>query len=334
MSNHNKKPITIQELTSKAGKASVAGLTKEQRKVRATKASHARKYYKDLPQITHSGEIIIGDKKISCAVVSDGRRVISQSSVYEILGRTKPNSRMAQKSKKDLLPDFIGSNSLKPFIPKELTVGACLVKCQKKTGGLFNGYEASLLPDICEIYLKARDAGALNVQQQHIAMQCDIVIRALSKVGLVALIDESSGYQKERERDALQNILRKYIQEEFRPWTKRFPDVFFDLYKKMYGIKTKALCPSHIGHFINRIYKEMGPGILDELRKVNPIDCNGKRKSTHHQHFTENIGVKLLDRKILQTITLMRVADNKDDFSKLACKLTKQELDDIDSLTF
>lgn len=197
MSNSTKKPLTIQELTSKAGKASVAGLTKEQLKARATKASHARKCYKDLPQITHSGELTIGDKKISCAVLSDGRRVVSQNSIYEIMGKALPNVRTRKKGEIGLLPSFIASNNLKPFINRELSTEACVVKCQKKSGGLFNGYEASLLPDICEIYLKARDAGALNIQQQHIAIQCDIVIRSLSKVGLISLIDESSGYQKE-----------------------------------------------------------------------------------------------------------------------------------------
>jgi len=318
MPDYIKKPLTIQELASKAGKASVANLTKEQLKERATKASHARKCYKDLPKITHPGEIIIGDKKISCGVLSDGRRVISQSSIYEILGRTKPNSRMAQKSKKDLLPDFIGSNSLKPFIPKELTGGACLVKCQKKTGGLFNGYEASLLPDICEIYLKARDAGALNVQQQHIAMQCDIVIRALSKVGLVALIDESSGYEREKERNELQTLLTKYISAELLPWTRRFPQKFFDAYKKMYDIDKGARCPSHIGHLINsHIYKELAPGVLNELRKVNPIEENGKRKHTHHQFLTDDIGVDALQKQLIEVTTLMKVSENKEQFESL-----------------
>ncbi len=47
---------------------------------------------------------------------------------------------------------------------------------------------------------------------------------AFAKTGLVAVIDEVTGYQYDRERDELQKLLSAYISEELMPWTKRFPD--------------------------------------------------------------------------------------------------------------
>lgn len=318
MSDIIKKPLTVQELTSKAGKASVAKFTKEELRERATRASHARKCYKDLPKITHSGEIVIGKKTISCAVLEDGRRIINQTSMQEILGRSRPNARTRKKGEKDLLPAFLAFNSLKPFIPSDLDSRTCLIKCQKKSGGLFIGYEASFLPDVCEIYLKARDAGSLNAQQKHIASQCDVVIRALSKVGLTALIDESSGYQAERERDDLQKLLSKYISEELLPWTRRFPQQFFDAYKKMYSIPKESGCPSHVGCLINsHVYSELAPSILDELKEKNPKGENGRRKHTHHQFLTEDIGIDALQKQLIEVTTLMKVAKDKDHFKEL-----------------
>lgn len=50
---------------------------------------------------------------------------------------------------------------------------------------------------------------------------------ALAKVGVVALVDEATGYQTVRQRDELQRLLSKYIAEELQPWAKRFPDEFY-----------------------------------------------------------------------------------------------------------
>lgn len=318
MSDSIKKPLTIKELTSKAGKASVSGLTKEQLKERAAKASHARKCYQHLPKATHSGELVIGLKKVKCAVLDDGRRVISQVSMYEILGRARPNSNSRKKGEKDLLPDFLAFNSLKPFITNELNNGACVVKYKKRSGSIANGFEASLLPDVCEVYLKARDAGILNVQQKHIAEECDIVVRALAKVGLIALIDASTGYEKEREHDELQKLLSKYISDELLPWTRRFPQKFFDAYKKMYKIPNESGIPSHIGCFINsHIYGELAPGVLDGLKEKNPKEDNGRRKHTHHQFLTEDIGVDALQKQLIEVTTLMKISRDKKHFKEL-----------------
>lgn len=39
----------------------------------------------------------------------------------------------------------------------------------------------------------------------------NIIIRSVAKVGIVALVDEVTGYQYEREKDELQKILKAYI---------------------------------------------------------------------------------------------------------------------------
>ena len=37
------------------------------------------------------------------------------------------------------------------------------------------------------------------------------IIRSVAKVGIVALVDEATGYQYEREKDELQKILKAYL---------------------------------------------------------------------------------------------------------------------------
>jgi len=54
----------------------------------------------------------------------------------------------------------------------------------------------------------------LSPRQKIIADQCEILVRSFAKVGIIALVDEATGYQYEREKAELQVILKTYISEE------------------------------------------------------------------------------------------------------------------------
>jgi P63C domain len=89
------------------------------------------------------------------------------------------------------------------------------------------GFEAQLLPQICDVWLKARDANALTKIQMPVAQRVDILMRGLAHVGIIALVDEATGYQNVRARTALEEILEAFVAKEFRKWAKRFPDDFY-----------------------------------------------------------------------------------------------------------
>ncbi|HGN3509251.1 TPA: hypothetical protein ACKSJL_004093, partial [Providencia stuartii] len=58
-----------------------------------------------------------------------------------------------------------------------------------------NGYEASILVDICDAFMQARKEIDLSPRQSIIAEQCEMLIRSFAKVGIISLIDEATGYQ-------------------------------------------------------------------------------------------------------------------------------------------
>ena len=60
-------------------------------------------------------------------------------------------------------------------------------------GGIAFGYPATILADICDVVLAARQAGELQKQQEHIAQQCEILVRGFARVGIIALVDEATG---------------------------------------------------------------------------------------------------------------------------------------------
>ena len=65
-----------------------------------------------------------------------------------------------------LLPVFLTSERLKPFINNGNNAGALLKPIQYVDGNrIITGYDARILPVVCDIWLKAREAGALQKQQ-------------------------------------------------------------------------------------------------------------------------------------------------------------------------
>ena len=258
--------------------------------------------------------LVIGDIEIPCYVLADETRVLSQGGFLQSIGRSRtPKAGTGGISNVDELPFFLRSARLRPFISKELIMSTHPIIFRLTSGQITVGYNALLLPQICEVYLGARAAGRLRQSQQHIARRAEILIRGLATVGIIGLVDEATGYQQIRERRALAIILEEFIAKELQPWTKTFPYEFYTEiarlkeWPEIYSIKR----PSVIGHYTNDIvYARIAPGLLEELRSVNPTLPTGSRKNRHHQWFTPDLGHPRLKEHLAAVIALMRAAPN------------------------
>jgi hypothetical protein len=266
---------------------------------------------------THEGVLKIGAQMIPCAVLENGCRVLSYHQTVLALGRTVGGGTGYANSKKDKkndlvnTPYFLASRRLKPFISKQLSIRSKKVeKYIQKHGGIAHGIKAELLPAICEVWLRARDANALHYKQIQIAKQAEIIIRGLAHVGIIALIDESTGYQETRGRRALSRILEAYLTDQWSAWSKTFPDEFYEELFRLRGetcLLETSHKPSYIGHLTNEIvYSRLAPGVLQELSKLNPRNRNGHRSRKYHQHLTKNFGYCRLKEHLAQVIFLMR----------------------------
>jgi hypothetical protein len=178
-----------------------------------------------------------------------------------------------------------------------------------------------VLPKICEIFLDAREAKALLPSQMNTAKQSEILIRGLATVGIIALVDEATGYQEIRDRIALRKILDKYITDEWAKWTKTFPDEF---YKELFRLKgvpyppsAGSKKPSYVGHWTNDVvYSRLAPGVLRELKKQVPRMPGGSRKRKFHQHLTPEVGHPALKDHLSKVIFLMRGFNKWSDFKR------------------
>jgi hypothetical protein len=263
--------------------------------------------------------LTIGEIEIPCYVLEDGRRVLVQTSMIDSLDMSRGGSN---KSGGDRLAKFTAGKGINPYISADLSDRTRNpIKFRTPRGAIAYGYEATALADICEAVLQARADGRLQLQQEHIAKRCEILMRGFARVGIIALVDEATGFQEVRARRALEQILEKFISDELLKWAKMFPDEFYQQLARLRGLHYSEIAtkrPAYIGHLTNDIvYERLAPGILKELKDITPKDDMGRRKHKYHQRLTEDIGNPRLREHLWAVIALMRASSNWRNFYSL-----------------
>lgn len=262
----------------------------------------------------YSGTLSLGDIELNCFVTGDGERFISGRSMTGAIGMKGRGQGMAR----------ISTNStLKPFMSNDLIVAIeNPVRIIGKTPKPVHGYRAEILADLCDALLEARKEKALITEQEiRYGQYAELLVRGFARVGIVALVDEATGYQEIRAKDALQAILDKYLRKEFAAWAKRFPD---DFYREIFRLREwnwnaiSAARPRVVGRYTNDIvYARLAPGILDELRSLNPKQEDKGRARKHHQYLTDDIGHPALAQHLHAVIGLMRASSTWGQFKTM-----------------
>lgn len=260
----------------------------------------------------YTGILRIADVELNCAVLNDGRRIIKHSDVFKALGRDpRGNARLPDT------PSFMDAQNLQPFISDELNSVKKKIQYIDIDGKQVEGFDAIIIPLVCELYMLADESGAITYKnQKQTAHQASIIIRSLAKVGIVALVDEATGYQNVRKAEALEEILNYYIADELISWTKTFPDEFYEQIFRLKNWEWNTFNrPGVVGRYTNDIvYDRMAVGLVDKLKELNPRDDKGLTKNRDHQHLSVDQGRKALEMHLHGVIGLMRASDTWEDF--------------------
>ena len=315
-----------QKVTGRAagGKARSEKMTPEERSVSASKAARAKAEMSKMPKATHFGVLKISDIEIPCAVLEDGTRIFSESGVTDAIlgGRSGASKRLKKQAEESgaLLPVFVAPGQLKPFISNELMNGPFSPISYISGGKVVTGFDAQVLPSACDVWLNARQAGALQKQQMDKAQKAEILMRSLANVGVIALVDEATGYQKDRAKNALAEILEKFVAKELQPWVKTFPAGYYEHLFRLYGIKfppegKPQWRPSFFGHITNNVvYDRIAPELLPELKK---LATKAERKARLHQCLTTDIGYPKLREHLASIVTLLKISSTPEQFKSL-----------------
>lgn len=303
---------------ARGGKERARRMTPEERRESARRAANARwsEQVTDVVCGSPDQPLRIGDIEIECYVLEDDTRVLTQASFLTSIGR---NPRAAVRSDGSL-PVFLQGKALAPLVTNDVRDMSVPITFRRPGGGRANGFNALLLPEVCEIYLKARENKSLPSNQRHVAKQAEIIMRGLARVGIVALVDEATGYQEIREKNALAKILEAFVDKELQAYVQTFPN---DFYREMFRLRglpfdsRSVKRPQYFGNLTNDVvYKRLAPGVLEELKRVTPKTDKGRPKHKLFQHLTMNVGYPKLREHLGSVVTLMKLSEDWNDFRR------------------
>ena len=271
---------------------------------------------------THSGFLNVGKLSLPCYVLEDGSRVLTQGGAVEALGMNK----FAQ------LPKFISNKALQPFIDKDLNIlaNSPITFMLPGAGRPAKGYKGTILADVCDAVLQARKEGKLKDNQKGIADQCEILTRSFAKIGIIALIDEATGYIREKKKNEYIELFKQFVLDEAKEWQKEFPEPFFNMIYKIYGkdrLSTKNH-PQYFGKFIKKyVYQPLAGSdgvILEMLEEKNPkitTKSGTKVRKKKLFQFLEGVGTDALRQHIWKLIGLGEACESKAEFERKFAKV-------------
>lgn len=262
----------------------------------------------------YEGELHLGEKTLSCAVLSDGTRVISATTVFEAFDRPR-KGKSNEGYRVDRMPSFINANNLQPYVDQQLMEWTRLIEYTDLHNVKRQGYNARIIRGLCKVYMDARRDNALLATQARFAAISEAILYTLSDVGIVALVDEATGYDKvkNRAKDELQRFFKDALRENAGQWVKTFDDRFFEMIYRMRGWNWTGVSrhPGVVGIWINDIvYERLAPALLNELRRLNPKNENGGRSHKHHQFLTEEVGHPRLKEHLEGVMAIGRLSGN------------------------
>lgn len=151
---------------------------------------------------SHYGVVRFGELQCGAVVLTDGSRGYVRSQITGLLGFTG-------RQRGDRFARFMGE-----IAPN------CLSELQKKgvTVSLPSGQRAQFFPagiiaDLAKAIVSAQCAGRLHKARRGAVAACLTILAALAATGEAALIDEATGYQRDRAPAALQEVFERAAQQ-------------------------------------------------------------------------------------------------------------------------
>jgi P63C domain len=322
------------ERASEGGKARAIKMSPEDRKECARLAAQARWNKEEIKQASHVqvnleslsteevetnrenlpiaiywGALDLIGVKLPCYILDNGQRVIGRASANEMLTGLEKSGKFEAT---------IGVKSLEPFINSKEVISqfvAFKVSDVEQFNQSVKGLPAELMIDVCQGFVAALQASYhrsgeeiypdLTNRQKEMAIKASIFLGAVAKVGLDALIDEATGYQQFREKDALEIKLRAYLADEMRKWEKTFPDELWMEFGRLTNWQGSTLKrPKYWGKLVMQlIYEYLDPDIAQWLRENAPKPRGGQN---YHQWLSSQHGLKKLVEHIWMVIGMAK----------------------------
>lgn len=294
-----------------AGLARAQALTPDQKRMIAEKAAAAR--WGRLFKATHKGnfkeEFGID---VECYVLDDASKtaVISQSGMARAIGLSPRGNAFPRFLTSRAISERLGAD-LNEKLQKPLKFQWEPAGAGQQPPALINGYDVTVLIDICRVILEAGAARKLTHNQEPLMKQASIITTASAKNGIKDLVYALAGYSPSAEE--VINAFKLYVQEEARKYEQEFPNELYMQWHRLYEIPIHSRGkPWHFKHLtVRHIYFPLAKsnGKIFELVKALKAKDGDKQKKLFQ--FLNSVGARALRIQIGRVLEMSESSNDR-----------------------
>jgi hypothetical protein len=308
-------------IQSQGGKARAMALSDEQKKEIARKAAAAR--WGDRPiQATHKGsfEQEFGID-VECYVLDDATKtaVISQRGMAKALSLPSGGKEF---------PRFLATKAMASVIGGEIAEKiAKPIKFQWGSAGgeqppsIVNGFDVTLLIDLCRVIVKAHSDGKLGKRQERVVAQAQVILNASAKSGIKQLVYALAGYNPTAQEVIA--AFKAYVLEEAKKYEKEFPSELYMQWHRLYKIPVPVRGkPWSFKHLtVNHIYYPLAKsnGKIYQLVKALKTQDGDRHKKLFQ--FLSEVGTRALR---MQLGRVLEMAESSKSLSEYEHKILER----------
>ncbi|HEV8141340.1 MAG TPA: P63C domain-containing protein [Methylomirabilota bacterium] len=302
---------------AKGGEARAKKLSPEERSEIAQRGALARWGLAPSARAMHKGNFQRDfGIDIDCYVLDDPGKtpVISQRGMGQALGFSRRGSRLPVFVNSKTMADYLGRD-LKEKLENPLIFHLPGAAAASPVSARANGYDATILIDICNAILAAKAAGKLSGgRYDRMIEQARIITSASAKSGIRQLVYALAGYDPTAEEVIA--AFKLYVREEAREYEKEFPDELYSEWYRLYKLtpppknkpwKFKQLTVAHVYEPLAK-----SSGKVYQLTQALRTASNERWKKLHQ--FLSDVGVKALRTQLGKTLGIALVSDTAEQY--------------------
>ena len=253
---------------------------------------------------------------VDCYVLDDATKtaVISQRGMGQAIGFSRRGSQLMVFVNSKTMEDYIGRD-LREKIENPIIFQPPGAAAANPVTARANGYDATILIDICKAIGNAKADGKLSGgRYDKMIEQAQIIINASAKNGIRQLVYALAGYNPTAEEVIA--AFKLYVQEEAREYEKEFPDQLYAEWYRLYKLpKPQKNKPWKFKHLtVEHVYEPLAKsnGRVYQLTQALRTASNERWKRLHQ--FLSEIGVKALRTQLGQTLGIAQVSDTAEQY--------------------
>lgn len=294
------------------GKARSAKLTPEQRSEIARKGAIAKHEKNKVPVAIRKGNFKEDfGFDVDCYVIDNESKTALISSRGMAAALELGNQAGSRFSR------FINYQYMEKYISDELRAklaNPTIFKFNPNSETHAHGYDVTILIDLCNAILEAKNAGERFSDK--IAQQAQIIISASAKSGIQELVYKLAGFDSTKEQFI--SAFKQFVNDEAKKYEKEFPIELYEEWARLYKLeiptrgwpwKFKTLTEEHIYYPL-----AASQGKLLTLLRINKEKDGDRRKKLFQ--FLNDIGTRALRMHLGRVLEMAESSKNQQEYEE------------------